>query len=62
MTLLDDEQVANINHQSITTLIELPRLIPGIFDVNIVIEEFVRLMNIKCEIPIKEVVINVKYN
>jgi len=64
MTLLNDEQVANIKNQSIsiTTLIELPRVIPGNFDANIVIEEFVRLMNIKCEIPIKEVVISVKYN
>jgi len=64
MILLDDEQVANIKNQSIsiTTLIELPRVIPSNFDANIVIEKFVRLMNIKCEIPIKEVVINVKYN
>ena len=62
MILLDDEQVVNIKNQSITTLIELPRVIPDNFDVNIVIEEFVRLMNIKCEIPIKEVVISVKYN
>ena len=64
MILLDDEQVANIKNQSIsiTTLIELPRVIPSNFDANIVIEEFVRLMNIKCEIPIKEVVISVKYN